>query len=80
MPVEWVTAPHEPALELLETGVRDRAGVVLIGSAGVGKTWLARTAADRFASQFGRVDWVTEDGFYSPDLVPGGGSISARGS
>jgi tetratricopeptide (TPR) repeat protein len=59
VPVEWVTAPHEPALELLETGVRERAGTVLIGSAGVGKTWLARTAADRLASQFGRVDWVT---------------------
>jgi tetratricopeptide (TPR) repeat protein len=52
-------APHEPALELLETGVRERAGTVLIGSAGVGKTWLARTAADRLASQFSRVDWVT---------------------
>jgi tetratricopeptide (TPR) repeat protein len=52
-------APHEPALELIETGVRERAGTVLIGSAGVGKTWLARTAADRLASQFGRVDWVT---------------------
>ena len=54
-----MTAPHEPALELLETGVREQAGAVLIGSAGVGKTWLARTAADRLASQFGRVDWVT---------------------
>lgn len=32
---------------------------MLIGSAGVGKTWLARTAADRLASQFSRVDWVT---------------------
>src|SRR6476646_9742972 len=52
-------APHEPALALTETGVRERAGTVLIGSAGVGKTWLARTAADRLASQFGRVDWVT---------------------
>jgi tetratricopeptide (TPR) repeat protein len=52
-------APHEPALELIETGVHERAGTVLIGSAGVGKTWLARTAADRLASQFGRVDWVT---------------------
>jgi tetratricopeptide (TPR) repeat protein len=54
-----VTAAHEPALELLETGVREQAGTVLIGSAGVGKTWLARTAADRLASQFPRVDWVT---------------------
>jgi tetratricopeptide (TPR) repeat protein len=59
VPVEWVTAAHEPALELLETGVREQAGTVLIGSAGVGKTWLARTAADRLASQFPRVDWVT---------------------
>jgi tetratricopeptide (TPR) repeat protein len=54
-----VTAPHEPALELIEAGVRERAGTVLIGSAGVGKTWLAHAAADRLASQFGRVDWVT---------------------
>ena len=59
MPVEWVTAPHEPALELIETGIRDQAGTVLIGAAGVGKTWLARAAADQLASQFGRVDWVT---------------------
>ncbi|MDT7793022.1 MAG: hypothetical protein QOD59_2458 [Mycobacterium sp.] len=59
MPVEWLTSPHEPALELLETGVRERAGTVLIGAAGVGKTWVAQTAADRLASQFGRVDWVT---------------------
>ncbi|MDT5235801.1 MAG: hypothetical protein QOF47_1788, partial [Mycobacterium sp.] len=54
-----MTAPHEPALELIETGLRERTGAVLVGSAGVGKTWLARTAADRLASQFGRVDWVT---------------------
>lgn len=54
-----MTAPHEPALELLETGVRERAGAVLVGAAGVGKTWLARTAAERLASQFDRVDWVT---------------------
>jgi hypothetical protein len=58
MPVEWVTTPQEPALELLEAGVREQAGTVLIGPAGVGKTWLAGAAADRLASQFGRVDWV----------------------
>ncbi len=59
MPIEWVTAPPEPALELVEAGVRERAGAVLIGPAGVGKTTLARTAAARLGSQFGRVDWVT---------------------
>jgi hypothetical protein len=59
VPVEWVISPHEPALELLETGIREQAGAVLIGSAGVGKTWLARAAADRLASQFHRIDWVT---------------------
>jgi tetratricopeptide (TPR) repeat protein len=59
VPVEWVTAAPDRALKLLETGVREQAGALLIGSAGVGKTWLARTAADRLASQFDRVDWVT---------------------
>ncbi|HTI78691.1 MAG TPA: AAA family ATPase, partial [Mycobacterium sp.] len=59
MPVEWVTAPPEPALESIETGLREQAGAVLIGSAGVGKTWLARAAADRLASQFDRIDWIT---------------------
>jgi hypothetical protein len=59
VPVEWVTAAPDRALKLLETGVREQSGAVLIGSAGVGKTWLARTAADRLASQFDRVDWVT---------------------
>jgi ATPase family associated with various cellular activities (AAA) len=59
VPVEWVTAPHEPALELLEAGTRTRAGAVLIGPAGVGKTTLARAAAERLGAQFDRVDWVT---------------------
>ncbi|OBF34128.1 AAA family ATPase [Mycobacterium sp. ACS1612] len=66
MPVEWVTAPPEPALELVEAGVRGQAGAVLIGSAGVGKTWLARATADRLAAQFDRVDWVTG----TADAVP----------
>jgi tetratricopeptide (TPR) repeat protein len=56
---KWVTAQPEPVLTTLATSLRDRVGAVLIGSAGVGKTWLARTAADRLASRFDRVDWVT---------------------
>jgi tetratricopeptide (TPR) repeat protein len=43
---------------LVETGIREQAGAALIGPAGVGKTWLARAAADRLAAQFDRVDWV----------------------
>jgi tetratricopeptide (TPR) repeat protein len=54
-----VTSPPEPTLELVETGVREQAGTVLIGPAGVGKTWLARAAADRLAAQFDRIDWIT---------------------
>ncbi|MGE2717705.1 AAA family ATPase [Mycolicibacterium litorale] len=47
MPVDWVVAPHEPALESIEAGVRQLSGAVLIGPAGVGKTALLRAAADR---------------------------------
>lgn len=53
-----MTAPHEPALELLETGLRTRTGAVLIGPAGVGKTTLARVAAERLGARLPRVDWV----------------------
>jgi tetratricopeptide (TPR) repeat protein len=59
VPVEWVTVPLEPALELVQVAARERAGAVLIGPAGVGKTTLARTAAERLAAAFSRVDWVT---------------------
>jgi hypothetical protein len=59
VPVEWVTAPPEPILDAVDTGVSERAGAVLIGPAGVGKTTLARAAADRFGARFDRVDWVT---------------------
>jgi predicted kinase/tetratricopeptide (TPR) repeat protein len=58
VPVEWVTTPPEPALEALEAGTRERVGAVLIGPAGVGKTTMARTAAEQLGAQFNRVDWV----------------------
>ena len=58
VPVNWVTAPRGPALDQLESGVRTGVGAVLIGSAGVGKTSLARDAAGRLAPDFPRVDWV----------------------
>ncbi|WP_183473791.1 ATP-binding protein [Mycolicibacterium iranicum] len=58
MPLGWVTAPTEPALDQLEFGVRTRAGAVLLGPAGVGKTTLARLAAERLDGRFPRVDWV----------------------
>jgi tetratricopeptide (TPR) repeat protein len=48
VPVQWVTAPHAPTLERLESSLRDGAGAVLVGVAGVGKTELARAAAERF--------------------------------
>lgn len=51
-------APSEPALDQLEHGVRSGAGAVLIGPAGVGKTTLARRAAERLGPGFPRVDWI----------------------
>ena len=51
-------APTEPALDQLEFGVRTRAGAVLIGPAGVGKTTLVRLAAERVGAGFPRVEWV----------------------
>ena len=60
--------PPEPALKSLETGVRDRVGAVLIGPAGVGKSSLARLAAERLGPRFARVGWVT--GTASAGAVP----------
>lgn len=42
-----MVAPHGPALESIEAGVRSRSGAAVIGPAGVGKTALLRAAAER---------------------------------
>ena len=42
----------------MQAGLRDRAGVVLLGPAGVGKSTLAQTAAERFGAAYGRVDRI----------------------
>jgi len=59
VPVEWVTAPEEPLLDQLEAAVRSRAGAMLVGPAGVGKTSLARAAVANLAGDFARVATVT---------------------
>jgi hypothetical protein len=50
-----VTAPPGRVLDLLEAGVRDRGGAVLVGPAGVGKTSLARTVSEHVG---GSSNWV----------------------
>jgi ABC-type polar amino acid transport system ATPase subunit len=47
VPVDWVVAPHQPALDSIEAGVRLRNGAVVIGPAGVGKSTLLRATAQR---------------------------------
>ncbi|MDT5239925.1 MAG: hypothetical protein QOD97_2123 [Mycobacterium sp.] len=59
MPVEWVTAPEEPLLDQLEAAVRSRAGAMLVGPAGVGKTSLAHAAVANLGGEFARVATVT---------------------
>lgn len=66
LPVGWVTAPAEPALSEVEAALRARAGAVLVGPAGVGKTTLARQIAGRLAVDFPRVDWVRANATSAP--------------
>jgi F0F1-type ATP synthase, beta subunit len=62
MAIEWRTVPRGQSLGLLESTLKskNRLGAVLAGSAGVGKTVLARHAVDRFAQRHGgvSVQWL----------------------
>ncbi|MGV0811680.1 AAA family ATPase [Mycolicibacterium boenickei] len=59
MAVDWVIAPRDRVLDGLEAGLHERCGAALLGPAGVGKTSLARTAAEYLAPDFRRVVWIT---------------------
>ncbi len=59
MPVDWVTVPDQPLVGELEAAVRIRAGAMLVGPAGTGKTSLARAALANLAGDFSRVATVT---------------------
>ncbi|OBK66057.1 hypothetical protein A5654_18950 [Mycolicibacterium fortuitum] len=68
MAVDWVIAPRDRVLDGLEAGLHDRCGAALLGPAGVGKSSLARTAAEHLAPDFRRVLWIT--GTESAAAVP----------
>ncbi len=68
MAVDWVIAPRDRVLDGLETGLHERRGAALLGPAGVGKTSVARTAAEHLATDFRRVVWIT--GTESAAAVP----------
>ena len=65
MPVDWKTAPTEPAAEEVESAVRDRGGAVVIARVGAGKTTVARAASERLD---GPAVWIT--GTVSDRVVP----------
>jgi hypothetical protein len=54
-----VTAQDKPLLGQLEAAVRTRAGAMLVGPAGVGKTSLARAAVANLSGEFARVATIT---------------------
>lgn len=68
MAVDWVIAPRDRVLDGLEAGLHERCGAAILGPAGVGKTTLARTAAEYLAPDFRRVVWIT--GTESAAAVP----------
>lgn len=68
MAVDWVIAPRDRVLDGLEVGLHERCGTALLGPTGVGKTSVARTAAEHLAPDFRRVLWIT--GTESAAAVP----------
>ncbi|RDH77869.1 AAA family ATPase [Mycolicibacterium moriokaense] len=65
MPVDWKTAPPEPAVGQLEAAIAQHGGAVLIGPVGAGKTTVAGIACERIG---GPSAWVT--GTESDRVVP----------
>ena len=59
MAVDWVIAPRDRVLDGLEAGLHERRGAALLGPAGVGKSSVARTAAEHLTPDFRRVVWIT---------------------
>ncbi|MFV8245523.1 AAA family ATPase [Mycolicibacterium peregrinum] len=59
MAVDWVIAPRDRVLDGLEAGLHERCGAALLGPAGVGKSSVARTAAEHLTPDFRRVVWIT---------------------
>src|SRR5215207_7586372 len=74
MAIEWRTVPRGQSLGLLESTLKskNRLGAVLVGSAGVGKTVLARHAVDRFARRHGNVSIQWLAGTASARQIPFG--------
>ncbi|OMC37754.1 AAA family ATPase [Mycobacterium sp. GA-1841] len=68
MAVDWVIAPRDRVLDGLEAGLHECGGAALLGPAGVGKTSVARTAAEHLGPDFRRVVWIT--GTESTAAVP----------
>ncbi|MDT5134250.1 MAG: hypothetical protein QOE41_3561, partial [Mycobacterium sp.] len=70
----WLTAPDEGSLEQLVAGLADdeRAGAVLVGPVGVGKTQLADIAAERFTDANPSAQMARVVGTASSRTVPFG--------
>jgi tetratricopeptide (TPR) repeat protein len=65
VPVDWKTAPSEPAAQHVESAVRDHGGAVIVARVGAGKTTVARAAAERIG---GSSTWIT--GTVSDRVIP----------